>query len=143
MKEAATTLLVMPKARRKTLLPRLTSLALNMTIVDDYHSARRYFAEGKPVDLVIVDLSLGDGNWCDVLRAAVECGVHARILVSAPAADEYLWSQVMWRGAYDILVEPFAADEVRRVVEGALYHMPASKASAHRATLHAGAGIPA
>jgi FixJ family two-component response regulator len=50
----------------------------------------------------------------------VDRGIHASVVVSARLADERLWSEVLWRGAYDVIVEPYEAEEVRRIVEGAL-----------------------
>jgi hypothetical protein len=42
--------------------------------------------------------------------------------VSSPAADEHFWSEILWRGVHDLLVEPHDADQVRRAVEGAIRH---------------------
>jgi FixJ family two-component response regulator len=81
------------------------------------------------VELVISDLSLPDGNWCDVFRHLVDNGLHAAMVVVARQADERLWSEVLWRGAYDLLVEPFEDSDVRRVVEGAVRALHGVQAS--------------
>lgn len=144
MKEQATILLVMPEQRRRPLMGVLADLPFQVQVVDGYHSARRAFAAHRAVDAIIVDFCLGDGNWCDVMRAAVDTGTKARVLVSAPEADEYLWSQAVWRGAYDILVEPYKGDEVRRALEGALQSKPTQRSEPNTAVAaHVGAGIPA
>ena len=70
--------------------------------------------------MIITQLTLADGNWCDLFKYLVDRGSHASVVVSSPQADERLWSEVLWRGAYDLLVEPYESGEVCRVVEGAL-----------------------
>ncbi|MEX2303648.1 MAG: hypothetical protein WD733_22080 [Bryobacterales bacterium] len=71
---------------------------------------------GAP-EVVITGVSLPDGNWSDILRATVRAGMPARVLVCAREADERLWSEAIWRGVHDILVEPFPAEHIRRSVE--------------------------
>jgi DNA-binding NtrC family response regulator len=56
---------------------------------------------------VISGVSLSDGNWCDLLAHTVRSEVEAKVLVCSAAADERLWSEVIWRGGHDVLVEPF------------------------------------
>ncbi len=73
------------------------------------------------LDTVVTDATLEDANWCDVLRAVVDYDPQASVVVVAPcSADEILWSEVMWRGAHDMLVEPFTKSEAQQVLEGAL-----------------------
>ncbi len=55
--------------------------------------------------MIITQLTLADGNWCDLFKYLVDRGSHASVVVSSPQADERLWSEVLWRGAYDLLVE--------------------------------------
>ena len=50
----------------------------------------------------------------------MDCDIHASTVVSSPHADERLWSEVLWRGAYDLLVEPHESREVHQTVTGAL-----------------------
>ena len=65
--------------------------------------------------------TLEDANWCDVLRGVVDYDPQASVVVVAPSsADEILWSEVMWRGVHDMLVEPFTKSEAQRILEGAL-----------------------
>ena len=56
---------------------------------------------------VISGVSLSDGNWCDLLAHAVRSELEAKVLVCSATADERLWSEVIWRGGHDVLVEPF------------------------------------
>ena len=72
------------------------------------------------IDIVITQVSLKDGNWCDVLACAANREVEARVVVSSTVADERFWSEALWRGVYDVLLEPYDCLEVRRIVDGAL-----------------------
>jgi DNA-binding NtrC family response regulator len=56
---------------------------------------------------VISGVSLSDGNWCDLLAHTVRSESEAKVLVCSATADERLWSEVIWRGGHDVLVEPF------------------------------------
>jgi FixJ family two-component response regulator len=101
------------------------------------HEARILLQDNPPVSVVITDVSLNDGNWCDVFRFLVDKGIHASVVVSARLADERLWSEVLWRGAYDVIVEPYEATEVRRIVEGASRAAGSSRPSGMQATASA------
>jgi DNA-binding response OmpR family regulator len=63
--------------------------------------------------VVICESSLPDGNWKDLLDKA------PRLIVTARAADEALWAEVLNLGGYDVLAQPFDATEVARVVVSA------------------------
>lgn len=78
---------------------------------------QRLAEESEPPDVVITGVSLPDGNWCDVLRSVVRAGESTCVLVCTQEADERLWSEAIWRGVHDVLVEPFAADELRKTFE--------------------------
>lgn len=114
--------------RRARLLARLRSVKISLTIVKSCRDARRVW-QREPQDIVITDVSLPDGNWCDIVKQLVDTGSRAAVVVCSPRADATLWSEVIWRGAHDLLVEPYQGDEVRRSVEGALREAVSSKRS--------------
>ena len=114
------TLVVMPQERRSALLRNLNSLNIECLTVESCAQARRLLSTCPEIDVVITDVSLPDGNWCDVFRSVVDSGILAGVVVSAASADEKLWSEVLWRGAYDLLVEPLDAAQVRHTIEGAI-----------------------
>lgn len=114
------TLLVMPPERRTPLLRSLKSLDVEILAVSTCGEARRLLQTSPPVKVVVTRVSLPDGNWCDVLRSLVDTDIPASVVVSSPHADEHLWSEVVWRGGYDLLVEPYKSEEARRTIEGAL-----------------------
>lgn len=113
-------LLALPSDRCRSLLPKLQIPRTRIFMVDDCRGAQRVLAENPDIELIITGLSLDDGNWCDVLNYVVDRGHHAEIIVSSPVASQTLWSEVLWRGAYDLLLEPYDFEEVGRLVDGAL-----------------------
>jgi DNA-binding NtrC family response regulator len=113
-------IVVMSPERRRSLDLNLEQLNVQVLYAGSCQEARNLLKEHPRVSVVITDVSLMDGNWCDIFRYLVDNGIHASVVVSSRLADERLWSEVLWRGAYDVLVEPYDPDEVRRIVEGAL-----------------------
>lgn len=120
MKPHTMALLVMPPERRQPLLRELELLDIEVLAAGTCHEARGVLETHPPVEVVITDLSFTDGNWCDIFKYLVDNAVEASVIVSCPLADERLWSEVLWRGAYDMLVEPYERSELRRIVEGAV-----------------------
>lgn len=114
------TLLVMPPEHRSSLLWSIQSVGVETLIVRTCSEARNLLQTSPPVQVVVTPVSLPDGNWCDVLRYLVDADIPASVVVSSPRADPNLWSEVLWRGGYDLLVEPYESEEVRRTIEGAL-----------------------
>ena len=113
-------MLVMSPERCRSLEPNLELLNVRVLLAESCQEARVLLENNPPVSVVITDVSLSDGNWSDIFRYLVDNGIHASVVVSSNLADERLWSEVLWRGAYDVLVEPYEPGEVRRIVEGAL-----------------------
>ena len=120
-------LLVMPKAACRPLLKSLRSLDINVLSVSDCQQARALLRTRPAIELIITQVTLADGNWCDLFKYLVDRSIHAIAVVVSPQADERLWPEILWRGAYDLLVEPYKSDEVIRVVEGALRAAHASE----------------
>ena len=117
---SAGALLVMPLEHRRTFLDALASLTIPVYAVGSCLEALQVLPALESLELVITDASLCDGNWRDVLEAVADCGLHASVVVHSPGANETLWSEVVWRGAYDLLVQPCEPEEVCHSVEGAL-----------------------
>lgn len=113
-------LLVMQPERRETLLQALRVLEIETLAVSTCAEARSLFQTSPSVELVLTEVSLHDGNWSDVLRHLVDNGIEASVVVSSQRPDEHLFSEVIWRGGYDVLVEPYEKTEVRQTLEGAL-----------------------
>ena len=71
------------------------------------------------VSTVICDRDLRPGTWRDVLAAIAPLPDPPLLIVASQLADEGLWAEVLNRGGFDVLMKPFDADEVLRVVESA------------------------
>ena len=105
--ERKTILLVMQNGSRNLVAKTLASLAVDSLAVSNCREARAVLRAEASIDVVITQATLADGNWCDILRFLVDFGLHTTAVVSSPHADEHLWSEVLWRGGYDLLVEPY------------------------------------
>ena len=64
--------------------------------------------------VVLTEAILEDGTWLDVLKIARSS--NAKLVVTHPWADARFWAEAINMGAYDLLVQPFFATEVRRVL---------------------------
>ncbi|MEX2299766.1 MAG: hypothetical protein WD733_02450 [Bryobacterales bacterium] len=132
-------LLVMPSERRALFLQALSELDVPVYCVEDCREARRLLqptpavshtsSVGLPVGLIVTHVSLPDGNWCDVLRMMNQLGAPASVVVDATEVNPTLWSEVFWRGAYDLLVQPCDWNDVCQCLEGALRSRPRRLAS--------------
>ena len=86
----------------------------------DCREARKTLSAHPDVSVVFTHVSHADGNWCDLPRFMVNRGIDAQVVVCASQADQGLWSEVLWRGAYDVLVQPCEIEDLRQVLEGAV-----------------------
>jgi len=69
----------------------------------------------KRFDAVLVEATLTDGNWLDVLNMTRDCPGQPQVIVTDPQADAQFWAKALNLGAYDLLPQPFYAPEVRRI----------------------------
>lgn len=75
------------------------------------------------VDIVITECSFPDGlSWRDLLEEVHEADRPQPLIVASHRADECLWAEVLNLGGYDLLMKPFHASEVLRVLEMAARH---------------------
>jgi DNA-binding NtrC family response regulator len=72
----------------------------------------RRFLEGNVVPVIVCARDLPDGNWEDLLDAVSAGPLPPQVVVTSDCADSSLWSKVLNRGGYDVLLKPLAADEV-------------------------------
>ncbi|MFB3825850.1 MAG: response regulator [Bryobacteraceae bacterium] len=89
---------------------------------------------------VLTEAALPDGTWLDVLRLARRKSPRTEVIVTDPFADAREWAEVLNRGGYDMIAQPFHEAEVRRILsnvctrlgpEADLYRKePAAQASA-------------
>ena len=112
------------RGRRNSLTDSARHLGLEALSAARCREARSVLRSRTGIEVVVVDVTLPDGNWCEVLRWMVEQRLDARVILVSPVSDAALWSEAVWRGAYDVLIEPFHSWEFSRSVEGALRNRP-------------------
>ena len=83
-------------------------------------------AKHSPFNAVVIDLSSLANKSCDDLVAAVkQVAPRAEVIFLSRIADEMLWSEVLSRGAYDLLPKPVERSEFLRTVFGAVHNQAA------------------
>ena len=113
-------LLVMSEERRLSLLEHLEACGIVVLAVGDCGEARRTLQSNPQVDVILTDLALSDGNWTDLLAAAIRCHSRAETVICMGVTDSRLWIDDLEGGAYDVLVEPYQKEDVNRIVEAAV-----------------------
>lgn len=72
--------------------------------------------EPEAIRVVIAERDLPDGNWETVLGQIERMVVAPKLIVTSRLADHYLWAEVLNRGGFDVLAQPFDRREVLRSV---------------------------
>jgi DNA-binding NtrC family response regulator len=112
-------MLVMAQERRSTLVNALESCGIEVVPVYDCHEARRMLEAQPLVQVVVTDARLHDGDWRRVIEIVERRRRKIEVVVCSRLGDPKLWLDVLEQGGYDVLVEPFQHEEVRRIVEAA------------------------
>jgi DNA-binding NtrC family response regulator len=122
LKDGPVVLLVLSCPERQARLAAiLHALGVDLLWVRQCWEARALLQTRPPLLSVVTDATLADGNWCDVLQTVVDYDPQAGVVLVAPSsADEMLWSEAIWQGVHDILVDPFTEAEAQQVVESVL-----------------------
>ena len=110
-------MLVMARERRLPLLDELKSCGIEALSVCDCNDAERMLETQPPVQVVVTDAALPDGDWRRVIEIVVRPCPNIEVVVCSRFGDPKLWLDVLEEGGYDVLVEPFEHEEVRRIVE--------------------------
>jgi len=89
-------------------------LAENLYSVDTVETVdeARAAIEVVDYDLILLDLSLPDGDGSEILRSLRSAGQATRILVATARADVVQRVETLNDGADDYLVKPFSLDEL-------------------------------
>ena len=69
--------------------------------------------------IVICDSQLADGDWRQLWDILAREPKPPMFIVTSRLADDALWAEVLNVGGYDLLLKPFRAEEVVRVVHAA------------------------
>jgi DNA-binding response OmpR family regulator len=74
------------------------------------------YLRGNSGAAVICDRDLPDGDWKLMLSTFDSLPMPPSLIVTSRLADEELWAEVLNLGGYDVLAQPFDAQEVYHVV---------------------------
>lgn len=102
------------------------------------------YLHGRRVPVVMCEHDRRSESWRNFLNSAQKLPFPPSVIVCTRAANEYLWADVLSLGG-DVLVKPFATEEVLRVVYTAWQSWkrrclePARRANKRR-TFSAGSG---
>ncbi len=113
-----------------------------ISCVAGFHEASAQISRPE-TDVVICESDLPDGSWIDVLDAAMARPKPPIVIVTSRLSDDYLWAEVLNRGGYDVLVQPFDEEEVTRVGRLAREYWSRSHGDPRRATTFDGSSAAA
>ena len=128
-------MLVMARERRLPLLDVLESCGIEVLPACDCNEARQMLEAQSPVQAVVTDTALPDGDWRRVFEIVVQGRRKIEVIVCSRLGDPKLWLDVLEQGGYDVLVEPFEHEEIQRIVEAAAarsYVRPPAQARSHK-----------
>jgi DNA-binding NtrC family response regulator len=92
---------------------------METTAAGDFRDAQMKLQE-QSYDLLFVDAELPGGPWHRLLPAVLASGKNCEVIVCSRCGDEKLWAEVLQRGAYDLVAEPFEEEEITRIARRAL-----------------------
>jgi DNA-binding NtrC family response regulator len=119
MQPKISAMLIMARERRLPLLGAIESCGIEVVPVCDCNEARRMLETQPMVQVVVTDARLHDGDWRRVLEIVVRGRRKIEVVVCSRLGDPKLWLDVLEEGGYDVLVEPFEHEEVRRIIKAA------------------------
>jgi len=109
-------LFVSPHSEDATLLSRmLGSLPVPLEHVADLQHARTII-HAEPYQVILTEATLPDGTWRDVLDVVRRVVPGPAVIVTDASADARFWAEALNLGAYDLIAQPFATAEVRRIL---------------------------
>ena len=138
MQTKITALLIMGRERRLPLLEALESCEIDVLAVCDFNEARRLLETQPQVQVVLTDTTLPDGDWRSALEMVAEVHANVEVVVCSRLGGSRLWIDALEVGAYDLLVEPYPREEMRRTVESAAARsytrsVPPARATSYKA----------
>jgi two-component system response regulator PilR (NtrC family) len=92
----------------------------DVTVAPGFQSAREAIGSSpSPYGMVLTDLLMPDGSGLDVLTAARQRSTQTEVIVMTAHSALETAIEAMKRGAYDFITKPFAASELRALVDKA------------------------
>jgi len=72
--------------------------------------------------VLLSDMAFPGGSWTDAKEMLAKLHPRVALVLALENADERLWVDVLEQGVYDVVLKPFASDELRRILENARAH---------------------
>jgi len=120
MRSKITALVVMPCERRGKLLEKLdTAGGIDLLTASNCKEACAVLGSHRAIHVVITDRQLPDGDWRRLVMEAARSCPRAQAIICSRQVDYNFWIDALEGGAYDVFVEPYQADEIRRILESA------------------------
>ncbi len=91
-------MLVMAQERRLPLLGVLESCGIEVQAVCDCNEAHRMLETQPPVQVVVTDTALPDGDWRRVLAIVTQVSPNIEVIVCSRLGDHNLWLDLRARG---------------------------------------------
>jgi DNA-binding response OmpR family regulator len=95
----------------------------------------------NPVHVVLAESNLPYWNWRRVLRDLRRRKHPPQLIVTSRTADDYLWSEVLNIGGFDVLAQPLEPEELERVIASARRHYGIPPRREERQKINLAAGI--
>lgn len=121
MREKITVLMVMPDLEASELLAIPEAESLELVHARTCAEARGILGSGAPVDVVVADLTLEDGNWWSVYQNLANRDISAEMIVVAPRRGLDV-SEILAHGVYAVLGRPLEGQDVVDAIEEAAAH---------------------
>jgi CheY-like chemotaxis protein len=86
------------------------------------HQAALRILKKRALPIVLCEHEHGDDSWKQFLNRISDLPDPPRVVVTSRTADEYLWSEALNLGAYDVLATPLDERETVRVLGSAWLH---------------------
>jgi DNA-binding response OmpR family regulator len=84
------------------------------------------------ISAVICDRELQDSDWRGLLYRLESMVKPPPLIVTTRLADDRFWAEVLNRGGYDVLMKPYAAEEVLRTIRSACASFESARGAAVR-----------
>jgi DNA-binding NtrC family response regulator len=98
----------------------------------------REILASEAADLLLCDTAFTNGSFDDLPRDISSGELRPPVIVCSPVYDPAVYSDVVYRGAFDYIVYPYGTDEVRWILGTALRRSselaPKPKVNSGRAT---------
>jgi DNA-binding NtrC family response regulator len=116
-----TVLAVAPECERSALRRMLEHSRWTLMEASTVEEAVATLRQGLSV-VLICEAELPDGSWVELLDYARRLAAPPPVIVTSRHADDDFWMEVLNRGGYNVLGNPFTAREVFEMVSVAWRH---------------------